>query len=104
MPSFSFDPIEPIRELSDLALGVGRRETKRIKPHDDRGVRRDRRSMTLRIPRVGERTNAGRERFIDPIAEVDKKRALAERADPDVAQDRNAATFTLALANASRTA
>jgi hypothetical protein len=60
--------------------------------------------MTLRVPRVGERASTGRERLIDPIAEIDEERAVAEGADPDVAQDRNGATFTLAFARASRTA
>src|SRR5438552_2479900 len=53
---------------------------------------------------VGERAGAGRHRGIDSVAELDEERAVAEGADARVAQDRNGVTFTLALANASRTA
>jgi hypothetical protein len=60
--------------------------------------------VTERIPAVRERAGAIRDRLIDVVAELDEERAVAESADPWFAQDRNGATFTLALPRASRTA
>jgi len=60
--------------------------------------------VTLRVPRLRERTRTVCDRLVDVVAELDEERALAERADPWTVQDRNGATFTLALPNASRIA
>src|SRR5207237_6874530 len=84
--------------------GGGRCEAKRVEAHDHRRVRRNCTSFTRGVPGVGERASAGRERVVDPVAELDEERAVAKRAYARIAQDRNGATFTLALANASRTA
>lgn len=101
---FDRDGAFGLREPQDLSLGVGWRETEGVEPHDDRRVCRDRASMTLRVPRIRERTGTRGNRVIDLVAELDKERAVAEGTDPWIAQARNGATFTLALPSASRTA
>ena len=61
-------------------------------------------TLTKRVPGVRERARASRKCVVDPVAELDEERAVAERTDLRVAQDLNGATFTLAFARASRTA
>ena len=91
-------------EPHDLTLGVGRSDPQRIEPRDDGRIGRDSATVTERVPRIRERAGAIRDRLIDVVAELDEERPVAERADPWFAQDRNDATFTLALPSASRTA
>jgi hypothetical protein len=71
-----------LREPHDLALGIGGRETKRIEPYDDGCIRRDRATVSHRVPRVRERTRTVGDRLIDVVADLDEQRAVAEGADP----------------------
>src|SRR5437764_6623547 len=102
--TFDREAARGLRESHDFTLCIRRRDPKRVEPHDDGCVCRHGPTVTQRVPRIGQRTRAVCDRFIDVVAELHEERALAERADPWIVQDRNGATFTLALANASRIA